>query len=353
MKIQGVYNEAVIFTKKVEQSAIDQIKDLCDREEYRESKIRIMPDVHAGSGCVIGTTMTINGCVDPNLVGVDVGCGVLVATLETPDLDLAKLDSAIQKAVPSGFTIRDYVSSFADQSLLDSLPSLKCVDSVSLDRAMKSLGTLGGGNHFIEVARKSYGQYALLIHTGSRKLGLEVCNHYQAMGCIKGEDFENYIHDMKIAQRYAKANREIILKEISNELGLGVGNSFHTVHNYIDTEKMLLRKGAVSAERGEILVIPLNMSDGTLLCVGNGTSDWNCSAPHGAGRVLSRGEARRKLSLDDFHESMKQVYSTCVGEATLDESPMAYKPAQEIIDAIGDTVEVLDILRPIYNFKAH
>lgn len=358
MKIKGHYNSAIVFTDRVDQSAIDQIKNLCNQEFVKGSKIRIMSDVHSGMGCTIGTTMTIKDTVVPNLVGVDIGCGLEVAQLKETELDLTLLDATIYQSIPSGFNVRRKAHNY--NQYID-LKKLHCAKQVDLHRAALSVGTLGGGNHFIEVNRDSKGKLYLVIHSGSRHLGHEVASLYQKrasgktndpLAYLSGKDFNHYLHDMKIIQQFAELNRKAMLDELVQQLNLTVVHQFTTIHNYIDTERMILRKGAVSALKGEKLIIPLNMRDGSLLCVGKGNPDWNYSAPHGAGRVLSRRQARQKLNLADYRKSMQGVFTTSVNQSTLDEAPEAYRPSEEILQNITPTVEVLEKLLPIYNFKA-
>ncbi|NLA15641.1 MAG: RtcB family protein [Bacteroidales bacterium] len=368
----SIGNTIKIFADNIEATALEQIKDLAECEAYRQEKIRIMPDVHAGKGCVIGTTMTVTNKLTPNLVGVDIGCGVTVAKirLDGPGrsksgrskLDLHKLDNAIKKYIPSGFSVKDKPLPF-------DFSKLRCARYVDLKRAYHSIGTLGGGNHFIEVGKDTEGALYLLIHSGSRNLGVGVCSYYQkrAQKQIKdtGKDyvhrdlawledslFEDYLNDMEITQRYASHNRDVMLQTLTEKMNLTCEKIVETIHNYIDTKNMILRKGAVSAQKGELLVIPLNMRDGTLLCRGKGNPDWNYSAPHGAGRILSRTKARELLVMKDFVQSMDNIYSTSVSKKTLDEAPQAYKPKEEILQAIEPTAEVLTVIRPIYNFKA-
>lgn len=393
-EVKGKYGTAKIFTDLVEDSAIDQVKTLMDQKFVEGSKVRMMPDIHAGKGCTIGTTMTITDKVCPNLVGVDIGCGMLCVKLSIScDMNLKKLDQVIRKYIPSGFNIRNDVHHLNMNTRLGELYSYGAID---LNRAKLSIGTLGGGNHFIEIDQDEEGYYYLIIHTGSRHLGVEVAEYYQnwayesmkqnhkniiaytiedlknngrekeissALAKLKidipkdlcsigGLLFDSYINDMKIVQHYAKCNRLAIAGEILNRMGWFEISSFETIHNYIDTDSMILRKGAVSAKKDERLLIPMNMRDGSLLCVGKGNPDWNYSAPHGAGRLMSRGEAKRKFSIDEFEKSMDGVFTTSVGIDTIDECPMAYKPMESIIENIGDTVDILKVLKPVYNFKA-
>lgn len=398
--IKGKYGEAKIFTELVEIAALDQIATMLNQEFTRDSKIRIMPDVHSGAGCVIGTTMTIKDEVCPNLVGVDIGCGMLCVKIDDNKIDLAKLDNIIREKIPSGFNIRSVPHSYIN---MVNFPELYCFNNIDVVRAYCSIGTLGGGNHFIEIDKDELtGELYLIIHTGSRHLGVEVANYYQDLAyksakesindrrrsiiaslkesgreqdisihlknltdremnkdltTCKGIIFLQYIHDMKIVQKYASINRYAIFTEIFNNMGWTIRENygdmhFETVHNYIDTESMILRKGAVSARNGERLLIPINMRDGSLICIGKGNPDWNFSAPHGAGRLMSRSEAKRTFSVCEFSESMKGIYTTSVNDRTLDECPMAYKPIDNITNNICDTVFINKIIKPIYNFKA-
>ena len=397
LEVSGKYNQAKIFTDVVDQASIAQVIELCNQEFTAGSRIRLMPDVHAGAGCTVGTTMTITDRVVPNLVGVDIGCGMETARLREDHLELQKLDKLIREKIPSGFAVRSAAHRYADQIDLE---ELCCFRHVQMLRAEKSIGTLGGGNHFIEVDRDEEGQLYVVIHSGSRRLGLEVAKYYQEEGYkvlnqtdqasldrliaemraagrqkdiqkelkrrksqkltriprplayVAGELFDQYIHDMKLVQHFARLNRQAMLDEIVKGMKLHVEEQFTTVHNYIDTDAMILRKGAVSARAGERLLIPINMRDGSLLCVGKGNEDWNCSAPHGAGRLMSRGEAKQSFTVSEFKKQMEGIYSTSVGRSTLDECPMAYKGMADILDNIGPTAEVVKVIRPIYNFKA-
>ena len=397
LEVSGKYNQAKIFTDVVDQASIAQVIELCNQEFTAGSRIRLMPDVHAGAGCTVGTTMTITDRVVPNLVGVDIGCGMETARLREDHLELQKLDKLIREKIPSGFAVRSAVHRYADQIDLE---ELCCYRHVQMLRAEKSIGTLGGGNHFIEVDRDEEGQLYVVIHSGSRRLGLEVAKYYQEEGYkvlnqtdqasldrliaemraagrqkdiqkelkrrksqkltriprplayVAGALFDQYIHDMKLVQHFARLNRQAMLDEIVKGMKLHVEEQFTTIHNYIDTDAMILRKGAVSAKAGEQLLIPINMRDGSLLCVGKGNEDWNCSAPHGAGRLMSRGEAKQSFTVSEFKKQMEGIYSTSVGRSTLDECPMAYKGMADILDNIGPTAEVVKVIRPIYNFKA-
>lgn len=398
-EIKGKYGTAKIFTDLVESTAIDQISKLMDQEFISDSKVRIMPDVHAGAGCTIGTTMTINGKCCPNLVGVDIGCGMLISVLGNVDVDLEKLDQVIHEKVPSGFNIHEPDAILPWHLSQTHLYDLRCFNHVDIERASRSLGTLGGGNHFIELNKDDDGCLYLVVHSGSRHLGLEVAGYYQRLAekhfenidkvtaqkliatlkeqgrqgeiaeelrkakesikkppkelsYLTGQLFNDYIHDMKIIQEYASRNREAISDVILRHMNLPMQYRFETIHNYIDTDNMILRKGAVSAQKGERLLIPINMRDGSLICIGKGDPDWNYSAPHGAGRLMSRAEAKKKFTTAEFADSMVGVYTTSVNDSTLDECPMAYKPMDSIVNNIGDTVEIEKVIRPIYNFKA-
>lgn len=357
-----------------------------------------MPDVHAGAGCTIGTTMTITDAVVPNFVGVDIGCGMEVAKIHEKEIDFAALDALIRKEIPSGFEIRKSEHPFNEE--LD-LNELKCVRQIQLGRAKHSLGTLGGGNHFIEVDQDREGNLYFVIHSGSRMLGKEVAEYYQNEAFLanhqalpvniqaliaqmkkegreteiqtviqelkrklhceevekpfaycEGSLLDDYLHDMEIIQKFAELNRKAMMDTLIEGLHITKTESFTTIHNYIDLKHRILRKGSVSAQKGEKLIIPLNMKDGALICIGKGNPQWNYSAPHGAGRLLSRGQASRTLTLEEFQQVMEGIYSTSVSAATLDESPMAYKPKEEIIQNIADTVEIVKWIQPVYNFKA-
>lgn len=396
IELAGKYGTAKVFTDVVDNESISQVINLLNQPYIEGSKVRMMPDIHAGAGCTIGTTMTITDKVCPNLVGVDIGCGMLTTKLEEKEIDLEFLDKTIRKYIPSGFDIHDSIRKY--EKMID-LSQLKCVSSVNLDRAYKSIGTLGGGNHFIEVDKDNDGNLYLVIHSGSRHLGKQIAEYYQkasyqallresrpdtqkiinelkmahreseiqsvlesikrktpmvpeALAYATGDLLEQYLYDMNIAQHYAEINRKEMADVIINKLGLTVSEQFSTIHNYIDVENRILRKGAVSAQAGEKLLIPINMRDGSLICIGKGNEDWNCSAPHGAGRLMSRAAAKEMFSVTEFEAEMKDIYSTSVGQSTLDECPMAYKSIESIIDNIGPTAEIISIIKPVYNFKA-
>lgn len=393
-KVNGKYGEATIFTDNVEQEAIAQIVEVCNQEFVKDCKIAIMPDVHAGKGCTIGTTIEINDKVVPNLVGVDLGCGMLCVKLKEKKIDFEKLDSTIRKFVPYGMNIREIPHRFISNVNLD---DLKCKHHISLDRAEKSLGSLGSGNHFIELNKDDDGNIYLVIHTGSRYLGKQVAEYYQDIAIktlsdnrqekneiiarlkaegrtkeiqtelqkikpikipthlayLEGDNLKNYLHDIDIVQKYSTENRRAIAETIISNMRLTVVDEFTTIHNYIDLKYNILRKGSISAQLGEKVIIPINMRDGSIIAVGKGNPDWNYSAPHGAGRLLSRSKAKEQILFEDFKNTMKDVWSTSVCIETLDESPMAYKPINDILDNIGDTVDVISVIKPIYNFKAN
>ena len=397
IEIRGKYNQAKIFTDVVDSASIAQVQELCNQEFTAQSRIRLMPDIHAGKGCTIGTTMTIADKVVPNLVGVDIGCGMETVRIRESRMELEKLDKLIYSRIPSGFSIREKAHRYMDK--ID-LSQLYCAGHVDLLRAEKSIGTLGGGNHFIEVDKDDEGNLYIVVHSGSRHLGVEVASYYQDQGYrvlnrtdeasvkafveqlkaqgrekeiskelkklkntkrtsvprelayVQGELFEQYIHDMKLVQQFAMLNRQAMMDEILKGMKLHVEEQFTTIHNYIDTDHMILRKGAVSAQAGEQLLIPINMRDGSLICVGKGNADWNFSAPHGAGRLMSRAQAKQSFTVSEFKKQMAQIYTTSVNKTTLDECPMAYKGMDAILDNIGPTAQVVKIIRPIYNFKA-
>lgn len=365
--IKGKYNEAKVFARELEASAREQIQTLCDQPFTEGSRIRVMPDVHAGAGSTIGTTMTIRDRVVPNMVGVDIGCGMETCRLEDQKLDFQYLDRLIRQEIPSSFAVRKRPHRYLDQI---NLKKLRCRQGgrndslLRMDRAELSLGTLGGGNHFIEINRDEEGRLYLVVHSGSRNLGLQVANYYQKkasamnphlprqLAYLEGPAFDDYLHDMKIIQHFALLNRKAMVDEIRQSLGLTVDQTMTTIHNYIDLEAMILRKGAISARKGERVLIPMNMRDGSLLCLGLGNKDWNESAPHGAGRIMSRSQARKTLSLGNLRRMMEGVYTSSISQDTLDESPEAYKPMEELLGQIGETVQVESHLRPLYNFKA-
>lgn len=359
--VEGELNKAIVYANELEKGAITQIRNLCDQTFAESSQIRIMPDAHAGVGCVIGATMTIKDKIVPNLVGVDICCGVESVNIGSRDFDPAELDQVIKERIPSGFAIRDkYLPAAGELNLAD----LSCAKDMALVKAAKSIGTLGGGNHFIELDKDEKGDYWLVIHTGSRNIGLQVAEHHQKLArkmhpempfelaYLEGSAFDDYVNDIKIIHSFANLNRRAISDEIMDGMGWKERDRFSTIHNYLDTDNMILRKGAVSAQKGERLIIPINMRDGSLICEGLGNPEWNFSSPHGAGRLMSRGDAKRKLSMDAFKAEMQGIYSTSICENTLDEAPEAYKPMDAILDSIGETARVLSVLKPVYNFKA-
>lgn len=397
LELKGKYNEAKVFTDVVDDASMSQIYLLLNQEFAQGSKIRFMPDVHAGAGCTIGTTMTIGDKIVPNMVGVDIGCGMETIRIKQKHIELQKLDKLIYEKIPSGFRIREKTHHYYEK--ID-LSNMYCYKYINANRAEKSMGTLGGGNHFIEANKDENGNIYVVIHSGSRHLGLEVANYYQEEGykvlngCAKadidaliirlkteGRDkeiqksimqlvntkttnvprqlayvtdslFIQYLNDMKIVQEYANLNRKAMMHEIIKGMKLDVEEEFTTVHNYIDTEEMILRKGAVSAKKDEKLLIPINMRDGSLICIGKGNDDWNQSAPHGAGRLMSRREAKDSFTVSEFKKQMNGIYTTSVNKDTLDECPMAYKNKEDIVKYIEDTVEVVETIKPIYNFKS-
>ncbi|PHA62899.1 RtcB family protein [Bacillus wiedmannii] len=394
IQLQGKYNSATVFTNNIEETAAGQIIDLCNQEFAKDSKIRIMPDTHAGAGCTIGTTMTIQDKIVPNLVGVDIGCGMDVAiiNINKDEINFDQLDSVIRKYVPSGFSIRESRHKYS--KLID----FRDVRApFNLTRAQKSIGTLGGGNHFVELNQLEDGRVALVIHSGSRHLGKSIAEHYQnrayevlmnakseqqhiidqlkaegrereihdalrgikkpkirkELAWLEGQDFKDYMNDMAIAQNYARLNRKAMIDEIVKNMNWVIEDAFTTIHNYIDMEHMILRKGAISAQKDELVIVPINMRDGSIIATGKGNPDWNFSGPHGAGRLMSRSKAKELVSLEDFKQTMENVWTTSVNESTLDESPYAYKPMAEILENIQDSLEIQQIIKPLYNFKAN
>jgi RNA-splicing ligase RtcB len=397
LEIKGKVNTAICYANVIEEEAIEQIRRMCDYEFTAGSRIRIMPDVHAGAGCTIGTTMTVVDKAVPNIVGVDIGCGMYTVNLGKSTLDFEKLDEAAHY-IPSGMNVWE-----GRQERFD-LQELRCYRSLrDTKRLERSLGTLGGGNHFIEVDEAADCTKYLVIHSGSRNLGKQVAELYQRLAIelnkgketylkqrdeiirtlkeqgrrkeiqaaleqiywdkkestmpedlcfLYGEYLADYLYDVEICQRFARRNREKMAEILLERTGITGGEAFHTIHNYIDTEEMILRKGAIAAHAGEKVLIPINMRDGSVLAVGKGNEEWNYSAPHGAGRIMSRRTAKEQLSLAEYRETMKGVYTTSVNESTLDEAPMAYKSLEDIIDVIRDSVDIIDVMKPIYNFKA-
>lgn len=397
MMIEGKYATAKCFAKVIEESAIEQIRAMCDVDFTEGCRVRIMPDVHSGKGCTIGTTMTIRDKAVPNVVGVDIGCGMYTTRLAEKEIDFARVDEAAHY-IPSGKRAWEGRQEHFDLTGLRCFRYLK--DSKRLER---SLGTLGGGNHFIEIDKAKDGTFYLVIHSGSRNLGKQVCEYYQKLAVelgqgkeeffrardeliatykaegrrneiqaalkqlkfekkmkeipddlcyVYGQYLEDYLHDVEICQRFATRNRELMTGIILDRAGMTGVEGFHTVHNYIDTGERILRKGAIAAHEGEKVLIPINMRDGSVLALGKGNPDWNFSAPHGAGRIMSRSVARANLDMDAYKAAMEGIYTTSVNRATIDEAPMAYKRLEDIIDVIRDSVEVLDVMKPVYNFKA-
>jgi len=399
IEINGKVNTAICYARVVEDEAIEQIRRMCDYIITEGSRIRIMPDVHAGKGCTVGTTMTINDKAVPNIVGVDIGCGMYTVSLGKADIDFEKVDEAAHY-IPSGMDVWEGRQERFDLTKLNCYRYLR--DSRRLER---SLGTLGGGNHFIEIDETGDGNKYLIVHSGSRNLGKQVAEYYQrlAMNLDRGygdylekrdeiirsykeqgrkseiqsalkdlhwQVYESktsipddlcylsdkylaeYLHDVEVCQNFAKRNRELMAEIILERTGMTSLEAFHTIHNYIDVDEMILRKGAIAAHSGEKVLIPINMKDGSVLAVGKGNPEWNYSAPHGAGRLMSRTAAKNNLSLDEYKEMMKGVYSTSINENTLDEAPMAYKRLEDIIDVIKESVDIIEVMKPIYNFKA-
>ena len=398
MEIKGQVNTAVCFAKVIEDEAIEQIRRMCDYEFTAGSQIRIMPDVHAGKGCTIGTTMTVKDKAVPNIVGVDIGCGMYTVNLGKAEIDMEQTDASVH-FIPSGMNVWEGRKEHFD------LLGLRCYRGLKdAKRLERSLGTLGGGNHFIEIDQAADGTKYLVIHSGSRNLGKQVAEFYQRLAIdlnkgkeeyfakrdaliaeykaagrrseiqaalkelkwetceatipedlcfVYGQYLEDYLHDVEICQRFARRSRELMAEIILQRLGIEAIDAFHTIHNYIDTDEMILRKGAIAAHKGEKVLIPINMRDGSVLAIGKGNPDWNYSAPHGAGRIMSRTAAKERLNLDEYRREMKGIYTTSVNEATLDEAPMAYKSLFDIIDVIQESVDVIEVLKPIYNFKAN
>lgn len=397
IELQGKYAEAKIFTNIVDNESISQVIELLNQPYISGSRVRMMPDIHAGAGCTIGTTMTISDKICPNLVGVDIGCGMYTVNLGQVEIDMGQMDAAAH-FIPSGMNVWEGRKEHFDLLELRCYRELK--DSKRLER---SLGTLGGGNHFIEIDQSTDGTKFLVIHSGSRNLGKQVAEFYQRLAIdlnkgkeeyfakrdaliaeykatgrrteiqaalkelrwnvhettlpeglcfVYGQYMEDYLHDVKICQRFACRSRELMAEIILQQLGLEAVEAFHTIHNYIDTDEMILRKGAIAAHKGEKVLIPINMRDGSLICTGKGNEDWNFSAPHGAGRLMSRREAKETFTVSEFKEQMNGIYTTSIGQSTLDECPMAYKSMNDIINNISPTVSIDSIIKPIYNFKA-
>lgn len=364
IELKGKYASAKVFTDVVDQESISQVISLLNQPYAEGSRVRMMPDVHAGAGCTVGTTMTIRDKICPNLVGVDIGCGMETIRIREKRMELQKLDKLIRAEIPSGFAIRNRAHRYAKEMNLE---ELHCAKHVDILRAEKSIGTLGGGNHFIEADQDEEGNLYIVVHSGSRRLGLEIAEYYQNAGYnalpegvyvpyplayVEGELMARYLHDMRIAQNFAQLNRRAMMDIIVKGMGLHVEEQFTTVHNYIDLEHGILRKGAVSAQAGEKLLIPINMRDGSLICIGKGNDEWNCSAPHGAGRLMSRSQAKQSFTVSEYKKQMEGIYTTSVSRGTLDECPMAYKPMEAIVENIGPTADIQAVIKPIYNFKA-
>ena len=396
IELQGKYAIAKVFTDVIDNESISQVINLLNQPYIEGSKVRMMPDIHAGAGCTIGTTMTIKDKICPNLVGVDIGCGMETIRIKERFIEPLKLDKVIRMGIPSGFEIRKNLHRYSKNIDLN---ELYCAKSINLDRAYSSIGTLGGGNHFIESNKDENGKIYIVVHSGSRHLGLEIANWYQEaaykelttykkseidqlidemkaagkqseiqsvlnntkpkyspipkpLAYVEGELFDRYLHDMHIAQQFANLNRKAMMDTIVKEMSLHVEEQFTTIHNYIDVDNMILRKGAVSSQDGERLLIPINMRDGSLVCTGKGNEDWNFSAPHGAGRLMSRSEAKQTFTVSEFKKQMDGIFTTSVSRSTLDECPMAYKSIDDIVNNIDPTVTIDSIIKPIYNFKA-
>ena len=398
-EIQGKMNTAICFAKVVEDAAIEQVRRMCDYALTENSKVRIMPDVHAGKGCTIGTTMTVVDKACPNVVGVDIGCGMYTVKLADTEMDFKKIDEVCHY-IPSG------MSTWEGRLERFDLTGLRCYRSLEHSvRLERSLGTLGGGNHFIEVDKASDGSFYLVIHSGSRNLGKQVAEHYQELAIdlnkgigeyleareeiirtykeqgrrneiqdalkklkwekknkgtsvpedicwLYGTYLDDYLYDVEICQAFARRSREKMAEIILKRTGMTAVESFHTIHNYIDTKEMILRKGAIAAHEGEKVLIPINMRDGSVIAIGRGNPEWNYSAPHGAGRIMSRTKAKETLDMDAYKKAMEGIYTTSVNEQTIDEAPMAYKSLEDIIDVIRESVDVIYVMKPIYNFKA-
>ena len=366
-ELKGKYATAKVFTDDVDNESISQVIKFLNQPIAEGQTVRMMPDIHPGAGCTIGTTMTITDKVVPNLVGSDIGCGMEVVYLDADEIDFERLDNIIRSNVPYGYQKRTVPHKFMNDF---DLTELRCYFKLeAASEGSFTLGTLGGGNHFIEVNQTSNGDLILVVHSGSRRIGADVCEYYQNQALkefkrfhnmasnkdliyCEGRLFDDYLHDMQIMQDYAVLNRKAIVESILTEYGMDYSDSFTTIHNYIDLDKMILRKGAVSSKKNETLIIPMNMRDGSLICKGKGNPDWNYSAPHGAGRLLKRSRAKQELSLDEYMDTMKGIFSTSVNQSTIDESPMAYKPIETILNNVDDTVKIIDIVKPVYNFKA-
>lgn len=351
----------------IDQETMSQIYNILNHPAFADGKIVIMPDTHAGAGAVIGFTMPLNDYIIPNIVGVDIGCGIESYCLGEIDIDFNELDKFVRGNIPSGFAIRDKASSQLFPEVKEKLDFLAKKVGMDAARAFNSIGTLGGGNHFVEIEIDSTTRKWLTIHTGSRNFGLQIATYYQNKAKVymkdnsyKGLEYlhineggAEYLEDMKFAQLYAENNRQVIASKLLEYFSVNnPEDTIKSVHNYINFKDNIIRKGAISAHAGQKLVIPLNMRDGIIIGVGKGNPEWNYSAPHGAGRLLSRSQAKKTVDLRDYQKSMKGIWSSCINLSTIDESPMVYKPMDTILKAIGDTIEIIDILQPIYNFKA-
>ncbi len=374
-EVSGKYTSAFIHTENIEDYAIAQIKQLCDQPAFEGSMIRIMPDIHPGKVGPIGFTAVLKeGSFDggplkimPSVVGIDIGCGIKIARLKQKKIEFQKLDTVIRENIPSGFEIRKTLHRYSSDFDFD---RLICGKHTRREMAERSIGTLGGGNHFIEIDRDDSGTLYVVIHTGSRHLGKEIATLYMdeayrkltekgidvpyELSYLEGEDAERYIHDSVITQEYAALNRQAILDELVKNMKWKVDAEYDTVHNYVSREDgaVIIRKGAASAKKDETVIIPVNMKDGILIGTGKGNTEWNCSAPHGAGRIGSREEIRNNHTVSQYKQEMKGIYSTCINRETLDEAPFAYRSIEYVTEAVKDTVEIRDILKPVYNFKA-
>lgn len=376
--INGASASAIIYTTNNEATAIDpyalsQLQMICDNESSAGSRIRVMPDVHPGKVGTIGLTMTIGSKIMPNLVGIDIGCGMTLAQIKGKKIEYQQLDAVIREKIPAGFNIRSTIHRLASEFDFD---RMRCKEHIRIDKALRSLGSLGGGNHFIEADKDEEGNLYIVIHSGSRHLGKEVTEYYLSEGqkllkakgmevpyevtWLEGELKENYLHDLQIVQEFASRNRQIILEEIVKGMKWKTVSTYECIHNYVDESEEtfasfgspMLRKGAISAKKGEKVIIPINMRDGILLGTGLGNAEWNCSAPHGSGRIMKREDVKNSFTVSSFKKEMKGIYSSCIGSDTLDEAPFAYRALEEIMEVIGDTVVIDRIIRPVYNFKA-
>ena len=399
LEVKGKYNSAIVMTDQIEEECVGQLVTLCSQEIFKDSQIRIMPDCHAGKGCVVGFTASIKDRIIPNLVGVDISCSISTYKLDVKEVDFEQLDNVIRKYVPSGMSIRSTVSKLVSDNLKAKIEKVcqEIGDENGYNRHLKSIGTLGGGNHFLELNKDKDGYLWLSVHCGSRNFGKKICDFHQdkaikvyqdridakrvfalsqippkerqdwiknhidsdklppELRYLDGEDLDLYVEHMKVAEEFATVNHQVIVHEICSHMGWNVVDSIFTHHNYIEflgNREMIIRKGAISAKKGERVIIPLNMKDGSIVGIGKGNEEWNQSAPHGAGRVLSRGKAKSVLSVEEFQDKMKDVWSSCVSESTLDESPMAYKDMNVYIVDIDKTVDIAEQIITIYNFKA-